>query len=218
MDFTFRPIDVWPGGKVTPPGQRGSPFKAGWSDTMNKLRAELRHLSAKNPVIMLAITEVDIRRDGLPRADARPSHPGVVIAFDSKYGPLKLPCDSCRDWQQNVRAIAYHLEHLRMSALYGVGCYGEQYRGWKQLPPVTGNGVPTMSIDEAIRFVMRQAGLVASIEGVKHNPDSYTAAYRTAAKRLHPDANGGISRPEWATLQAAHDVAKRWWTAADVRA
>lgn len=210
MEFTFRPIDVWPGGKVTPPGQRGSPFSAGWSDTKKKLIAELRQLNARNPVIMLALSEADIRRDGLPYADCRPAHPGVVIAFDSKHGPLKLPCDSCREWQQNVRAIAYHLEHLRLSALYGVGRYGEQYRGWKQLPPATAQAA-TMSVEDAVRFVMRSAGLAASIAGVLHNPDAYKSGYREAAKRLHPDVNGGQAPPEWDRLQEANAVVQKWF-------
>lgn len=199
LEFTFRPIDRWPGSQ-TPHHQRGNPFKAGWQDTMNKLRHELGQLRARNPVIMMALTESEFRRDGLPRADARPSHPGVIVAFDSKFGPLKMPCDACRDWQQNVRAIAYHLEHLRLSGLYGVGRFGEQYTGWKALPPAI--AAASMTTEQAARFVAEWGG-VGPWSAVLTDQEFYRRAYRAAALKLHPDQNAGQHRPEWDRLQEA---------------
>jgi hypothetical protein len=48
-------------------------------------------------VIELALDEGDIRLDGLPRAHARPRHPGVIVSFDSKHGPLGYGTDAFPD-------------------------------------------------------------------------------------------------------------------------
>src|SRR5947208_1880483 len=80
-----------------------------------------------------AVTESDIRLDGRPRARAVASHPGVVLAFDSRHGPLKYAVDTFDRWQDNLRAIALGLEHLRAVDRYGVTRRGEQYTGWRQI-------------------------------------------------------------------------------------
>jgi len=46
-----------------------------------------------------------------------------------------MPCDSFRDWEANLRAIALSLEHLRAVDRYGVTTEEEeQYTGWLRLP------------------------------------------------------------------------------------
>ena len=61
------------------------------------LDRELSKLGAHSVVIELALDEGDIRLDGLPRADARPRHPGVIVSFDSKHGPLRYGTDAFPD-------------------------------------------------------------------------------------------------------------------------
>jgi hypothetical protein len=207
IEFAFRPIDKWPQ-KQTPHHLRKSPFKAGWSNTMPILRRELEYLKAKNAVIMLAVSESEIRLDGLPRADARPDHPGVIIAFDSQHGPLKLPCDTCRSWQDNARAIAFHLAHLRQSALYGVGRFGEQYTGWKQLPPAVVTP-PRFTVDSAAAWMATVMASDYPADLLVKSVDNFKTAYRASATKLHPDTNNGIARPEWHLLQQAAEVLRR---------
>jgi hypothetical protein len=48
---------------------------------VKELKRELAHLSAIRPVMRVALRERDIRQDGFPRANARPEHPGIVLAF-----------------------------------------------------------------------------------------------------------------------------------------
>jgi hypothetical protein len=204
-EFAYRPIDTWPQ-KATPPLHQRSPFSAGFNATLKLLDKELGYLNAKNAVIMLALRESDIRRDGLPRADAKPAHPGVILAFDSKFGPLKLPCDSCRKWTDNLRPIALHLEHLRMSGLYGVGRFGEQYTGWKALPPA-GTASQAMTVEQAADLISRHSSTTAS--AILSSVEAFQAAYRTAIKRLHPDSNGGQTSPDWARLQTAAQLLKQ---------
>ena len=130
---TFRPIDLWAGPRTV--NRRASPFRAPYSSTLNLLDRELNALRAVRVVIQLALTEQDIRLDGLPRSAARPQHPGVVLAFRSELHGIDLQyaVDAFSRWEDNLRAIALGLEALRKVDRYGMTRSGEQYRGFRQL-------------------------------------------------------------------------------------
>lgn len=133
MNVTFRPIDTWPAD--TPLEGQWSRFRASYSDTLDLLDRELWQLDARNVVIQVALREDQIRLDGLPKSNATaPTHPGVILAFDSKHGPLKYASGAFHHWQDNLRAIALGLESLRRVDRYGITKRGEQYTGWKALP------------------------------------------------------------------------------------
>lgn len=184
--YTIRPIDVWPGEHTR--SRKWAPFRAGNTATLELLADELRHLRATNVVLLMAVTESDIRLDGKLRANARPSHPGVVLAFHSRLHDLdlKYPCDTFTDAWDNLRAIALALQALRKVERYGVTKRGEQYTGWKQIGDGSG-GRTKMTFGEASRFLSEQGG-----------------SYRAAAKRLHPDAGGDTGL--FAQLQEAREV------------
>lgn len=192
----FRPIERWPG--ELRKGRKASPFRANWSSTLSQFDQELRQLKAKNVVIQVAMSEQDIRLDGLPRADRRPSHPGVIVSMDTPYGPLSYPCDSYWDWTDNLRAIVLALTALRAVDRYGVTKHGEQYTGWRQL----GAG-PVGNPRDAAVFI----GGVLSLEPdfvIKHWPDRGQGFYRAAAMKVHPDVCG--SEGDFRRLQAAKRV------------
>lgn len=181
----FRPIQQWPGDLTR--SRRRSPFEATLSATQDLLTRELRALNAKTVVIQLAIGEMDLRNDGLPRASSRPAHPGVILSLESPYGPLSYPCDQFGDWQSNLRAIALALEALRKVDRYGVTKNGEQYKGWRQLGAGT-----TTSKSDAARFIGEHSDAIP--EAVRAmdlgDQDAITTCYRRAARKLHPDAGG----------------------------
>lgn len=181
MNLTFRPIDQWPGEMTQ--ARRWSQFSANYTSTLNLLYRELSNLQATNVVIQLTLSESEVRLDGLPRGRARPSHPGVILAFDSVHGPLKYATDIFHEWQDNLRAIALSLEALRKVDRYGVSKRGEQYTGWLGLPSGSGN----MSRQEAEQFIAEHGG-----------------SYREAVKRLHPDAGG--SEEDFKRLQEAREI------------
>jgi hypothetical protein len=203
VEYVFRPLTQWPPRQPpTPAYQRvHGQFKAGWQDTMDMLDRELGKLRVRQCIVQLKLKESEIRLDGRPRADATPSDPSVVISFDSKHGPLLLPCDHFRSWQNNVRAIAYHLQRLRESALYGVGQHGEQYRGWKALPDQS-QLTPAMNVEQAATFIGEQVIVVPS--SVIGDVEYYRRAYRAAAGKLHPDRGGDPAK--WNQLQEAKRV------------
>lgn len=183
MRATFRPLPTWPH-QVTNP-RRDRPFSAPWSQTMELLDRELNHLDGSNVLIAAGWRESDLRLDGMPRADARePSHPGVELSFDSKYGRLVYPTDVCNRWWDNVRSIALGLQALRAVDRYGVSQRGQQYAGWKELPSGSGRGVVIASRDAAWEILRIAAG-ISDTKGF--NAESL---YRQAAKKVHPDSGG----------------------------
>jgi hypothetical protein len=212
VTFRFRPLGLWIEGDTKP--RRGAHlFKSSWESTLALLGKELEYLRAKNVVIQADFTERDIRLDGMPRADARqPSHPGIRVAFDSKYGPLIYATDAyerqcghgLQGWQANVRAIALGLKALRDVDRYGVTKRGEQYTGWKQLEAGPARAFP--SLDAAAAFVAEHSGLPADGGDLMVEPGVVDGAllvrlHRFAARRLHPDAGG--DRAQFDRLQQA---------------
>jgi hypothetical protein len=196
VDFTFRPIDKWPGELTR--GRRSSPFRTSWGRTLDLLDRELGFLQARNVVFQVAMQESDIRLDGRPRARAVASHPGVIIAFDSRYGPLKYATDVFWHWEDNVRAIALGLEALRKVDRYGITKRGEQYTGWKQISQHAGAIFATA--DEAADWMvdqLAQRGIEADFQ--------FEDAYRLLARRLHPDTPGG-SHDQFVKLQQAKEL------------
>lgn len=126
--------------------RKRSQFTATWSDTLTLLEREvyaIQHRGMADPVLMLDLTEADLRLDGQIRAHARPASPAVALAFESVRGPLIFRCDrynetglrgAAQPWQCNVRAIALTLEALRAVDRYGATQSGEQYTGYRGLP------------------------------------------------------------------------------------
>lgn len=204
-----RPIEAWPG-ELTPwAGRRSSAFKAAYADTLDLLDRELYHLAAKRAVLQLALGEKDIRNDGLPRAAARPSHPGVVIAFDSVHGPLQYATDIFLDWQDNLRAIALGLEALRKVERYGITKRGQQYTGFRALP--AGDSKPaSMTMEAAAAFLATHSNGLFSAEDLMAelatpaDKEWTKLSYRVAAKHLHPDRGGDPE--QWHRLVAAYEL------------
>lgn len=185
MNVRFRPIEHWPG-EQTSPRQR-SRFGhrqngASQSEAIGVCKTELRHLGATELVIQLALNEWDIRQDGWPRSNARvPPHPGVILSFESKHGPLSYPCDTFTRWEDNLYAIGRALEALRKVDRYGVSGSGQQYTGWKKIGAV--------STPSAELVLAKEIG--CTVEWVRANT---RAVYLAARKKAHPDAGGTAER------------------------
>ena len=199
----MRPMVAWTDPETNP--RRGSHiFKASWRDTLDLLGDEVGKLGGDLVVMQADVREGDIRQDGMLRANAKVGHPGVAISFESSFGPLRYATDAHEreysyakldGWQANVRAIALSLVALRAVDRYGVSKRGEQYTGWKALP--ASSGVTFPSADEAGRWLVEQT---ADLAGTRTLADRY----RSAARRMHPDAAGD---PEmWEKLSNARTL------------
>lgn len=183
LGVTVRPLtDPKP-----PEGGRYSPFSASLTSTIELLATELRMLDARNVIVEIDLRERDIRVDGLPRADARPTHDGVAVSFESKFGPLRYVTAEFTGswqtaaWQANLRAIALGMQALRAVDRYGVSKRGEQYQGYRAIPESTDPAQTMSTREEALRVIRKHAGTDAI---------DLEYAITLAIKRTHPDAGG----------------------------
>lgn len=214
LDWKVVPIETWPG-ELTKDRTR-SRFRAGWErsrsdtglSTVELLEREIAALDGKDVLMQMAVRPQDIRLDGKVRANARPAeHPGVIITFDSNFGPLSYPCDAFDDWQDNVRAIALSLEALRKVDRYGVSRRGEQYSGWGKLPPAGGT-TATMGARTAAEILVDQEQLEGDPDDLLEHWEAARLTYRHAARNAHPDRHGGDGR-RMALVNQARDVLAR---------
>ena len=87
-----------------------------------------------------------------------PKGPAVIIAFESKHGPLKYATDVFDHWHANLRAIALGLEALRKVERYGITQRGEQYTGFRTWNSGIEMPAAQMTELEALEFLRIHAG------------------------------------------------------------
>ena len=206
LNAVFRPVEAWPG-KQTPIYQRKrSRFKASYATTLDDLERELNAIQAKDIVIQCYLDLRDIRNDGWPRSSARPKQPGVIVTFSQAKDAISMPCDTFEDWEQNLRAIALTLHALRMVSQYGVTKHNEQYQGFKRLEaPKTAT---QMTVEDAADLISSIAGIQPARNLIYGGRDTFEEIYRLAARKSHPDANGG-SHEMFVRLQQAAELLRR---------
>lgn len=197
MRYETRPLGAWLG-PVTGDRAPARRFSASWQSTLELLAKETEALGANIVVVQVDVTEADIRRDGMIRANARPGMPGVKISFESRFGPLTYATDAYDDWRGNVRAIALGLEALRAVDRYGITKTGEQYRGFRA---IEGAPTDTMTVDEAVRLLAAQSGITILGPG---DMSAVRLAYRRAVQEHHPDRGGDVCI--FRRLTAARDL------------
>lgn len=195
VHYEFRPLEAWPGTSTPWARRRSAPFKASYNDTLDLLFYELGRLDARDVLIRTFHQPADIRRDGLPKANARqPGHPGVVVSATTRKGDTFVwKTDACDRWEHNLRAVALGLEALRAVDRHGITAAGEQYAGFRQITvesggPPTAN--PVVVLADAAGWDARQ--VAADPRG----------AYRAAAKQFHPDLRG--DHAQWLHIDVAY--------------
>lgn len=189
--MTLRPLDTWPGTPTQ--DRRPAAFASSWRATMEVLDRELKALgpyglrSVNNTyyypksILQIALREQDFRIDGMPKANAAPSHPGVVLSIEPKgKPPLSFPCDTFTRWQDNLRGIALGLEALRKVERYGITQTGQQYRGWQAI-----EAKGSLTAEAAESFLRQFAGSVVDETPTMAN------VHRRAKAKAHPDRNDG---------------------------
>lgn len=188
-EIRFVPLETWPG-KV-PAQITRAPFSAPYNRTLQLLDRELGMIQAKEVVMQAFLRPNQIRQDGWPYSDARPSRPGVILSFRSPKGALSFPCYRFNRFEDNIRAIALSLEALRAVDRYGVTQRAEQYTGWKQIEAPLPGGF--RGREDAALFIATQCedDDPEAPEIIITSPDARKTYYRDAAARLHPDKSEG---------------------------
>jgi len=174
----------WPEGWSRTQFRKSSNFKrtapefAGRRHSMEEscdfLADELGRLGAKKQILS---TNVQRRLDGRPYSgQGQPRDPGAAVYFELKGKPVSLACDKWDRVEDNVWAIAKHIEALRGQQRWGVGSIEQAFRGYTALP---GLGESEASSWWKTLGVPINAG-----------PDQVKEAYRILVKKHHPDSGG----------------------------
>lgn len=159
-------------------------FKTEFARARDELLRELRLLRAKDIVIS---SNVPLRRDGFPLADARePEDPGVAVFFERRHvdnigrdlgtTPFVIACDTYQKVKFNLRAIGLTVESLRAIERHASSSMLEQaFTGFAALPAHTEVDPPWWEVLGVMRIA---------------TPEVVKAAYRELARIHHPDAGG----------------------------
>lgn len=150
---------------------------------------EVRSLGGRGVVIS---TNLELKRDGLPYSNRRaPDDPGAAVYFRLKDKPLVLACDRWDRVEQNLWAIAKHINALRGQERWGVGTVAQAFAGYTALPD-----------PNARRPWWEVLGVHRGA-----SPIDIRSAYNEAAKLHHPDRGGDVER--MAEINAAYEEARR---------
>lgn len=190
LDARVRPMTKWK--EPTPLEFRNSQFRASYTKTLDALEYELDKLEAYDIFIEAGYSLQQLRNDGWPRGGQKPSHPGVVLYFKSKDGPLRFPCGTYNTFESNLHAIALTLGNLRAIDRYGVTLGHQQYLGFKALPPAQSEG---WTVEDAANWLLTRGGYTVSERSVKDLldiSDVYRSVYKKVAMELHPDRGGNL--------------------------
>ena len=187
IDLRFVPLTKWPGEATK--GREHARFRSTYAKTLDLLETELSKVRAKETTVQAFFRLDQIRNDGWPYSQAKPSSPGVILSFRTKDGALSFPCDRYHTLDDNLRAIALSLEALRAVDRYGVTKRAEQYAGWKRIEAPSANSFATM--EDAAAYIAQSAGLPHPSHRIITDTELRQTVYRQAARRLHPDAATG---------------------------
>ncbi len=214
MRYTTRPLSDRTWLRQRP--RTRSQFTTSWADTLEQLEREIGYLSGRDVVFEIDVREQDLKLDGTLRSNARtPGEPAVVVAFESKHGPLMYRCDRYdappwshdgprEVWKHNVRAITLTLEAQRAQERYGATESGQQYTGWKQLGAGSGIGLASgMTLTRAIEVIGENS--IYDTEGEVQVLEDWI---KSAKIRSHPDKNKG-DRTAWNEVEQAERVLRR---------
>lgn len=223
MTYTTRPLSdrTW----LRPESKRtNSQFDTPWPKTLTQLEREVAALGGRNLVIECDVEERDLKLNGELRANARPSSPAVIVAFDTRdLGPQLYRSDKYATvvswqgpaWQHNVRAVVLTLEAMRAVGRHGCAETGQQYTGFRaigagprRLANDEGRDIvapppPTMTRQEAAKVLSElagprfpdQPGTTIPWDVIVLDSSAAVRAAKRAKGRHHPD--GGGDRDTW---------------------
>lgn len=194
IEFAY-PV-AWPAGRPKEGGRKQAQWKSGgakldFDQAVRRLREQVNAITrGGQPWRVLEqtlSTNFELRVDGRPRRDrGRPIDQAVAFYFEFDDQPHVLACDRFDRLEDNIAAIAAHIEALRGQERWGVADMKQAFAGHVALP--------------APEQWWQTLGV-----GMQATRAEIEQAYRAKARTAHPDAGG--SDTAMARLNAARDVA-----------
>jgi hypothetical protein len=167
----------WPAGWPRATYRRNSKFKVTLSGAFDRLDRQLVLLAARSPFMS---SNLMLGAKGSPLANqAQPRDTGVAVYFKMRHQHALqdrvLACDRYHKIEDNIAAIAAHIDCLRGIERYGVGTMEQAFAGYTALPPPS----------EDNRASWR--GMLGFKEGTAVTRADIDVMYRTQAKRAAAD-------------------------------
>lgn len=179
----------WPVGYPRTKYPARSKFRETFAYGIRSINRELKLLGAKDVVIS---TNIPLRNDGLPYSSFKlPEDNGVAVYFTLFNNSCVFACDKWDKIEHNIKAILLTIEALRGIDRWGVSeMLKRSFTGFKALPA-----------SEASKawWEVLNVSQYATEEEIK-------TAYRSLAKKYHPDINK-INPEYFNTIQKAYEDA-----------
>jgi hypothetical protein len=143
------------------------------AECVDDIVRQLRILGATGVVIS---TNLALRNDGWPRSNqAQPRDPGAAVYFRLKRAERVLACDRWAKVEDNLWAIAKHIDSIRGQGRWGVGTVDQAFTGYAALP------APASA---------ESWWVVLGIPSPNTTRDEVNAAWKRLMRSAHPDAGG----------------------------
>jgi hypothetical protein len=153
-------------------------------DARKRLVSELARLGAGNVVLS---TNLVLRADGWPKSGQRaPEDVGAAVYFDYAERKTVLACDRWDRIEDNIAALAKHIEAMRGMDRWGVGSVEQAFTGYAALPAPD----PWWQ--------------VLGLPGPTRSAEEIREAWAKASRNAHPDRPGG-SHDKQARVNIARD-------------
>lgn len=186
----------WPKGRERTKSRTQSRFgDKTIASALRPLKEELERLRAQYVVIS---TNVPVKANGDPYSDpGRMPDPGVAVYIRLKDKPYVLSCDRWVSVEENLYAIAKHIEALRGMERWGVASLEQTFAGFKELTATAGEGEDPWTV-----LGMEPMGGNLSRPAAEAE---VMAAHRRLARTAHPDAGGSVD--QMSRINVARDAA-----------
>jgi hypothetical protein len=143
------------------------------AEALERLEAEINRLGVGRTSVLSSNIALGV--SGKPLSNqTRGIDPGVCLYFTLDGKPHALPCDRFDRVEQNIAALAAHIEATRAIERYGVADVRDIYAGFQALPPPT---------ERPWRDVLGVGSAERNIEVVRD-------AYKRGRSMTHPDRGG----------------------------
>lgn len=187
---------AWPSGwPRTENRERNYHFKMTEGAMVEHLYGELDRLGATDIVVS---SNMQVRLDGRPLSKQRMAEdPGVAVYFKLNGVQECIPCDKWDQTITNLHAVGLAIEAIRGMARWGTGTMVEAaFRGFAELPAAGETSESSIKSWYEVLQVSPDA-----------DEDIRLSAYRSLAKKLHPDNPATGDPTRFAQLQRAKEEA-----------
>lgn len=167
----------WPAGWPRTKVPQRSRFDVPLTAALDGLFNQIALMGGSYPVLS---SNLELRRDGLPYAQQRePADAGIAVYFMRKGKQMVFACDRWDRARDNVRAIEKTIEAMRGIERWGASDMLERaFSAFEALP------APGPSVKKPWREIL------GFPPGSKPDRADIELAYRSKAKRAHPDTGG----------------------------